>query len=172
MARGHHLPHSGLRGRVAQHYLWQGCVPLHRSHGNSVACRENHHKSTDLIFPPPCWFLTKPRPKRNIPLLFFFFAVFCCLPTHLHVDSIYLFYFIAQGSAVSGTVPYHLFSLIRSVSVPLEQLFPTFFLLPYFARVHFSSPGFALYLSSNWEARCKSLFCDAERPRGADEAPP
>lgn len=54
-------------------------------------------------------------------------------------------------------VLYHLFSLIHSVSVPLEQLFPIFF-LPRFAKVHFSPPGFALYLGSNWEAHCKSLF--------------
>lgn len=47
--------------------------------------------------------------------------------------------------------------LLHSVSVPLEQLFPIFF-LPHFAKVHFSPPEFALYLGSNWEAHYKSLF--------------
>lgn len=36
--------------------------------------------------------------------------------------------------------------------------FSYFLFLPYFAKVHFSPPGFALYLGSNWEIHRKSLF--------------
>lgn len=72
---------------------------------------------------------TTTKTKRSAAV-FLFLCGFCCLLTHLRVDSICLFYFIAQGSAASPAVPNHCFRLLRSVSVPLEQLFPIFFFFP------------------------------------------
>lgn len=108
---------------------------------------------------------TTTKTKRSVAV-FLFLCGFCCLLTHLRVDSICLFYFIAQGSAVSPAVPNHFFSFASFCFCSAGATFSYFFFLPYFAEVHFSPPGFALYLSSNWEIS----FCAAEHPYGADGA--
>lgn len=75
------------------------------------------------------WFPTKPRPKRNVLLLFFsvVFAVFSL--TYAWIPSVC---FISLLRVPLWVLLFRIisFRLLRSVSVPLEQLFPIFFFFP------------------------------------------
>lgn len=117
-------------------------------------------KSADLIFPTSALVpnQTTTKTKRSVAVFLFplwFFAVFSL--TYAWIPSVC---FISLLRVLLRVLLFRIISFVCFVLFLFRwsNFFLLFFFLPYFAEVHFSPPGFALYLSSHWEAHRKSLF--------------